>query len=407
MSTAVRSRAIVTLASAALVLAGCGAQATPATPDPPPSDPAPVSSAPEEPVDEETTPEDDDEEAEIPSWEGLAQSYRDSVAYIRNTTCEGESKGSGFLIGPDLVVTNAHVVHETVVTTAQVDGRVRNLEVIGYDAAVDLALLRLDDPVDAEVFSWAESAAPIGSEVAALGYPLGLDFSLVTGVVSGYETVDEGNPWLVTSAPLNPGNSGGALVSSSGEVVGVVFAGANPEFYGHPIDGIGYAIPLTTARPLIDGWQDEPQRPGKAPCVADTEADPRQLVVENDISDPAVLSAIHSVAQHGSAINFGLFDSAFELFSQEMQEAMGSQEEWAAGIARSQWVSLDLRDHEVTDDGVTLHMSLRTSQPAEFGRDGQTCSDWDLTYSLVSGSADEGFLIDEATANGDPLACDA
>ena len=355
---------------------------------------------------DETTPEEDADE-EIPSWEELAQSYRDSVAYIRNTTCEKEIRGSGFLIGPNLVVTNAHVVRETVVTTARVDGRFRSLEVIGYDASADLALLRLDQPVDAEAFSWAESAAPIGSEIAALGYPLGREFSLVTGVVSGYETDDEGNKRLVTSAPLNPGNSGGALISNSGEAVGVVFARANPEYYGHPIDGISYAIPLTTARPLIDAWQDEPQRPGKAPCVADTDADPRQLVVENGISDPAVLAAIHTVAQHGSAINYDLFDSAFELFSQEMQDSMGSQEDWAAGISRSQWVSLDLRDHEITADGITLHMSLRTSQPAEFGRDGQTCSDWDLTYSLIAESADEGFLIDEATANGDPLGCNS
>lgn len=137
--------------------------------------------------------------------------------------------GSGFVISTDgYLVTNHHVVHEAEAIKVELsDGRSFKGEVVGSDAATDIAVIKIDgDHLKPLAFANSE-ALQVGQVAIALGNPYGFQYSLTTGVVSALgRTLRAQNGRLIddviqTDAALNPGNSGGPLVDSRGQVIGV------------------------------------------------------------------------------------------------------------------------------------------------------------------------------------------
>ncbi|WP_331232768.1 S1C family serine protease [Natronorarus salvus] len=164
--------------------------------------------------------------------------------------------GSGFVVG-DLIVTNDHVVPEVEqVEVRFAEGEWTTATVLGGDVGSDLALCEPDAlPEYADSLGFAEEPAPVGTEVAALGNPFGLQGSISTGVVSGVERslpAPTGFPIpdaVQTTAPVNPGNSGGPLVDLDGAVVGVISAGGG--------DAIGFAISAALARRVVPALAED------------------------------------------------------------------------------------------------------------------------------------------------------
>ena len=147
---------------------------------------------------------------------------------------KSNSLGSGFVIDPSgIVITNNHVVGEaTDIEVIFTDGSKLKAEVVGKDAKVDLAVLRVkaDKPLKAVKFGNSEKTR-IGQWVIAVGNPFGLGGSVTAGIISArHRNIDSGSydDYLQTDAAINRGNSGGPLFNLEGEVIGINTAILSP-----------------------------------------------------------------------------------------------------------------------------------------------------------------------------------
>jgi S1-C subfamily serine protease len=166
---------------------------------------------------------------------------RSQVIRIRSRSCDGVGIGSGILIEPDILVTNRHVVEDAVHLDIDTwDGRSLSVISATQSNVDDLAIIHLAAPVVSGARLANTDPIP-GDRVRALGYPLGKELASTTGRVVDYvsgDRYDVPGQVLRASAEIQPGNSGGPLLDSSGSVVGIVFA----------IDlhsGYALAIPVT------------------------------------------------------------------------------------------------------------------------------------------------------------------
>lgn len=180
-----------------------------------------------------------------------------------------QNLGSGFVISPDgYIVTNHHVAgNATKVTVSLTDGQTLDAELIGADKATDLALLKISPDRPLEYLRFSESPEPIVGEWAiALGNPFGLFEaaapSVTVGVVSAAER-DLGSKdgriyhdMIQTDAAINRGNSGGPLINSLGEVIGV-----NAAIYSESGGsvGLGFAVPAARAQRIISELRETGQ----------------------------------------------------------------------------------------------------------------------------------------------------
>lgn len=178
---------------------------------------------------------------------------------------ETESAGSGIIIGQNdkelLMVSNNHVVENaSTLTVSFTDGSAAEAQVKGTDANNDLAVIAVPlESISEETMSKIKVATignseslRVGEQVVAIGNALGYGQSVTTGIVSAMgrqiEEKQDSPSLIQTDAAINPGNSGGALINMKGEVIGINSA----KFASTEIEGMGYAIPIDTASPIVE-----------------------------------------------------------------------------------------------------------------------------------------------------------
>ena len=172
-------------------------------------------------------------------------------------------QGSGVIIDQNgLVLTNAHVVERVdLVSITLADGTIFDGKVLGSDSITDLALVQIEEYVNANVAPLGDSEKlEVGDWAIALGTPYGLEKTVTLGIISSLHRdinslgfSDKRLDLIQTDAAINPGNSGGPLVNSNGEVIGI-----NTLVRSGPGAGLGFAIPINLARRvseqlLVDG----------------------------------------------------------------------------------------------------------------------------------------------------------
>jgi hypothetical protein len=162
--------------------------------------------------------------------EQIARMFGDAVWKVEVDGCGIESGGSSFAIGPDLVVTNRHVVEfDPTPTLISRDGGTEiGARVIGVSDEVDLALLRVDRPLGT-VLEWAPTdSLSEGQRVVALGYPAPfLTFSVAVGTLNAFDVVDGVRVGVISDEASDHGSSGGPLLTDRGLIAGIIteFAG--------------------------------------------------------------------------------------------------------------------------------------------------------------------------------------
>ncbi len=168
------------------------------------------------------------------------------------------SLGSGFVIDPSgIIVTNNHVISEAdeITVTLSDDSRYE-ATVIGHDPKTDVAVLKIEADKPLPSVSWGDSdESRVGDWVIAIGNPFGLGGTVTAGIISARQRDINAGPYddfLQTDASINRGNSGGPMFNLAGEVIGINTAIFSPS--GGSI-GIGFAVPSSLARPVVDQLQ--------------------------------------------------------------------------------------------------------------------------------------------------------
>lgn len=188
------------------------------------------------------------------------QAYSDTNNYWNTNSSSETGEGSGIIASSDgYIITNAHVISgASAVKAILSDGTSHEAKVVGSDTATDLALLKIDATgLQAAEFGSATDLK-VGGQVVAIGNPGGIRFnsSVTVGYVSALNRSISYNGYdmecIQTDAAINPGNSGGALVNMYGQVVGINSAKITATGY----EGLGFAIPIDTAQPIITSLKE-------------------------------------------------------------------------------------------------------------------------------------------------------
>jgi len=230
--------------------------------------------------------------AQAPLSNIAGQVYAKVSGAVVTVTTAGQSaggltpsgSGTGFVVDASgLILTNHHVVQGArAVSVSFNNGEEREAQVLGFDRGNDLAVLKVDLPANTPVAPLGDSdAAQVGEVAVAIGSPFGLDQTVTQGIVSAVD-----RDWMPgngrirrgliqTDAPINPGNSGGPLLNDRGEVIGINTMIESPV---RGSVGVGFAIPINTAKQLIPQLQ------------AGAELEPVWLGIQGTELDPAIAS---------------------------------------------------------------------------------------------------------------------
>ena len=203
----------------------------------------------------------------LPSVVGIKVEYSvSSVFYRKQSTATGSAEGSGIIISEDgYILTNNHIINSSsnssfyeiskankIIVSLYNDETEYEATIIGTDEQTDLAVIKIDKTGLTSATLGNSDTIQVGEFAMAIGNPLGMQSSVSSGMISAVNrkvTSDNKSYTLIqTDTAINSGNSGGALVNSKGEVIGI----NTLKMSGSGIEGMGFAIPINSAKPIAE-----------------------------------------------------------------------------------------------------------------------------------------------------------
>lgn len=247
--------------------------------------------------------------AETLTTKEIVKKMTPSVVLVSSEFSNGSGTGTGIVMSKDgYIITNAHVIESEVtkydgpsgdvfgfwsfgggsysttmeksskITVTLSDDSEYEAKIIGSDTNSDLAVLKIEANNLTPAEFGESTSLEMGDKAVAIGYPAGLGLSTSEGIVSGldrdisFETKTGGKATMTliqTDAAINPGNSGGPLVNQNGQVIGIT----SSKLVDSSIEGLGFAIPISDAVPLIDELMDNGYIVDKTPTIGITGTD--------------------------------------------------------------------------------------------------------------------------------------
>lgn len=318
-------------------------------------------------------------------FDPVVQRYSASVGRLLSTSCTGAPfAGSGFVVGPGLVLTAAHVVDGARQVSVRLAGAEPvPAEVIGIDPNRDTALVRTEfDPAGAPVIALAADATEVGSAVVALGYPLGesrwhREDARITSVtdsaiVNGAAMHD----LLTVDATLPIGMSGGPVLDARGVARGMAVAAIGGRGGRDSTSPVALGIPAARLAGSFAEWRNEPPV-RSAPCAGEVDRGGTggpDLVVTS--SDPDAPELAHTLWLLGRSINAGQYPGAAGLLTSSLLTNEGGAATWAAGLGQTRWLGIDVAEAGMDGDRASARARLRTTS-------GEGCRVQQVDYRFV------------------------
>lgn len=309
---------------------------------------------------------------------GLVSTTKSGIVRITANGCGTQEVGTGFLVGRYLVATVEHVVDGATSISLTQGRKAATGVVVGDDPARDVALIRSNKPLSGHIFHLASRTPPLGSSVAAIGFPLGLPLTVTQGDVSGLRRtipIDrvERRSLIQTDAAVNPGNSGGPLLSvDNGTVVGLIDLGTNQA------NGIAFAVSAQVAGPLIQAWEAAPQTTPAQSCAAPPQAvtNPQQTSTPRPAG--GVPGPVRVLDNYWNDISHGDYSSAYGYLAPgaiNLTEAQFVSNEQQAGITN---VTFSGQLVSSTGEAATVDIASLQTIDTQYG-----CRNWTGSYEMV------------------------
>lgn len=202
----------------------------------------------------------------LPSVVGIKVEYSVSSIFNKNMTSTVEAEGSGIIISEDgYILTNNHIVNSSSSSSFYEVGKANKVTItlyndeteyegtiVGTDEQTDLAVIKIDKTGLSAASLGDSDSVQVGEFAMAIGNPLGMQSSVSSGMISAVnrKVTSDGITFnlIQTDTAINSGNSGGALVNSKGEVIGI----NTLKMSGSGIEGMGFAIPINSAKPIYE-----------------------------------------------------------------------------------------------------------------------------------------------------------
>lgn len=202
----------------------------------------------------------------LPSVVGIKVEYSVSSIFYKNMSSTATAEGSGIIISEDgYILTNNHIVNTSSSSTYYEVGKANKVivtlyndeteyegTIVGTDEQTDLAVIKIDKTGLAAATLGDSDSVQVGEFAMAIGNPLGMQSSVSSGMISAVnrKVTSDGITFTLiqTDTAINSGNSGGALVNSKGEVIGI----NTLKMSGSGIEGMGFAIPINSAKPIYE-----------------------------------------------------------------------------------------------------------------------------------------------------------